>query len=73
MPAAVAGYHAALGLAQIGIPAEVWRQAVAVVGAIVVATTAWARLALSAPHDAGQGIAAGVTSSLPLTSVPKEG
>src|SRR5712691_11363345 len=41
MPAAVAGYHAALGLAHIGIPAEGWRQAVAIVGAIVVATTAW--------------------------------
>ena len=69
MPAAVAGYHAALGLAHIGIPAE---QAVAIVGAIVVATTAWARLALFAPHDAGQGIATSVTSSVSLTSVPKE-
>jgi hypothetical protein len=72
MPAAVAGYHAALGLAHIGIPAEGWRQAVAIVGAIVVATTAWARLALFAPHDAGQGIATSVTSSVSLTSVPKE-
>jgi len=72
MPAAVAGYHATLGLAHIGIPAEGWRQAVAIVGAIVVATTAWARLGLFAPHDAGQGIATSVTSSLSLQSVPKE-
>lgn len=49
-PAAVAGYHAVLGLAHIGIPAEGWRQAVAVVGAIVVAAAAWARMALSAPR-----------------------
>ncbi len=61
------------GLAYIAVPAEGWQQAIAVTGAIIVAATAWARLALAAPHDAGQGIAAGVTSSLPLTSVPKEG
>jgi hypothetical protein len=46
VPAAVAGYHAALGLAHIGIPAEGWRQAMA--GAIVVAATACARMAFSA-------------------------
>ena len=40
--------HAALGLAHIGISAEGWRHAVAVTGAIVVAATAWARMALSA-------------------------
>jgi hypothetical protein len=60
MPAAVAGYHAALGLAHVGVPAE---QAMAVMGAIVVAATAWARMALSAPPDAGQGIAAGIACS----------
>jgi len=74
VPAAIAGYHAALGLAHIGIPAEGWRQAMAVAGAIIVAATAWARMALSGPPDAaGQGIAAGVTSPAPLASVPKEG
>ena len=50
VPAAVAGYHAALGLAHIGIPADGWRQAVAVAGAIIVAATAWARMVLSAPR-----------------------
>jgi hypothetical protein len=50
MPAAIAGYHAALGLAYIGIPAEGWRQATALIGAIVVAATAWARMMLSAPR-----------------------
>jgi hypothetical protein len=51
VPAAVAGYHAALGLAEIGIPAEGWRQAMAIIGAIAVATTAWMRFALFAPPD----------------------
>jgi succinate dehydrogenase/fumarate reductase cytochrome b subunit len=73
LPAAVAGYHAALGLAHFGVPAEGWRQAMAAMGAIVVAATAWARMALSAPPDAGQGVAAGVTSSGPLRPVAKEG
>jgi hypothetical protein len=73
MPAAVAGYHAALGLAHIGISADGWRQAIAVMGAIVVAATAWLRMALSTPPDAGQGIAAGVASPVPMTSVPKDG
>jgi hypothetical protein len=73
VPAAFAGYHAALGLAHIGIPAEGWCQTMAVAGAIIVAATVWARMALSAPPDAGQSIAAGVTSPDPLTSVPNEG
>ena len=50
MPAAIAGYHVALGLAYIGIPAEDWRQATALIGAIVVAATAWARMMLTAPR-----------------------
>ena len=50
VPAAVAGYHAGLGLAHIGIPAESWKQAMAMAGAIVVAATAWARMMLSAPR-----------------------
>jgi hypothetical protein len=52
IPAAVAGYHAALGLAHISVSADGWQQAVAVIGAIVVAATAWVRMAFSAPPDA---------------------
>ena len=55
VPAAVAGYHAALGLAHIAIPVEGWREAMAAAGAIIVAVTAWTRIALFAPPDAGQG------------------
>jgi hypothetical protein len=50
-PAALAGYHAALGLAFVVIPGEGWRDAIAVVGAIIAAMTAWARIALFAPTD----------------------
>src|SRR5215510_12850709 len=50
VPAAIAGYYAALGLAHIGIPIEGWRQAMALIGAIVVAATAWTRMMLSAPR-----------------------
>ena len=48
VPAAIAGYHAALGLPYIGISAEGWRQAMALIGAIVMGDTAWARMMLSA-------------------------
>ena len=48
-PAAVAGYHAALGLAQLGVPVEAWRQVLALIGAVAVAATAWSRMALVAP------------------------
>ena len=68
IPAAVAGYHAALGLAHIAIPAEGWRRTLAVAAAIVIAVTAWARMTLSGPRDARQGVAAGQTSPPPATS-----
>lgn len=73
VPAAIAGYHAALGLAHIGISDEGWRQAMAVAGAIIVAATACARMALSVPPDARQGITTDVTSPDPLTSLAKQG
>src|SRR5262249_11292763 len=50
VPAAIAGYYAALGLVRIGIPTEGWRQAMALIGALVVAATAWMRMMLSAPR-----------------------
>ena len=59
VPAAVAGYYAALGLARLGVPAEVWQQTFALAGALAVGGTAWARLALSIPPGAGTGDGAG--------------
>jgi hypothetical protein len=53
VPAAMAGYHAALGLAQLGAPAELWQRTFALVGAIAVGATAWTRLALPNPPDTG--------------------
>lgn len=52
VPAALAGYHAALGLAQLGIPAHLWQHVMAVIGSIAVGATAWARFALIAPPNA---------------------
>jgi hypothetical protein len=73
VPAAAAGYHAALGLAHIAIPADGWRDAIAVVGAIIVAATAWVRMALFVPPDAGRGIAAGLTSAGLVASQTRDG
>jgi hypothetical protein len=73
IPAALAGYHAALGLAFIAIPAEGWRYPLAVVGAIIVAATAWARMTLCGPPDARPGVAAGQTSPPPVTSQTTNG
>ena len=72
-PAAVAGYHAALGLAQIGVPAEGCRQAFALIGALAVGGTAWVRMALSASTDTRQGDAAGSKSPFSLASASKDG
>jgi hypothetical protein len=57
-PAALAGYHAALGLAYVAIAGEGWRDAMAIAGAIIAAVTAWARIALFAPTGWGQDIVA---------------
>ena len=73
IPAALAGYHAALGLAHIGAVTNGWQQAIAVMGAIVVAATAWARMTLSTPPEPEQGIAASLTPPVPLTSAPNDG
>jgi hypothetical protein len=55
VPATVAGYHAARGLAGIAIPTEGWREAIAVAGAAIVAATAWKRMTFSPLPDEGPG------------------
>jgi MFS family permease len=47
-PAAVAGFHATLGLAQISVSSEIWRDLFAVMGAVIVGCTAFVRLARTA-------------------------
>jgi hypothetical protein len=59
VPAAIAGYNGTLGFAQMGIPSEAWRVAFAMVGAVAVGGTAWARMALFIPPEAGRRTAGG--------------
>jgi len=49
VPAGVAGYYAALRLAELGLTSEAWKLAIAVVGATAVGVTALARLAALVP------------------------
>ena len=49
IPAAVAGYHAADGLAHLVVAADAWRDAIAFAGATIVAATAFIRMQLSPP------------------------
>jgi hypothetical protein len=61
----MAGYHAALGLAQLGVPAELWQRAFALFGTVAVGATAWARLALPNPPETGPGDGADGRSPFP--------
>ena len=70
-PAAVAGYHATLGLAHIGVPSEGWREAFAVVGAVLVGGTAFARMSLLVPPTSGSALQARL--SLPLAPAASKG
>jgi hypothetical protein len=72
VPATVAGYHATLGLAHIGVPSEAWREAFAVVGAVLVGGTAWARMSLFVPPHVEGGVAEGL-ASLPLAGATRDG
>ena len=54
VPAAIAGYHATRGLVHISVPAEGWRDALALIGAIIVGTAAWTRMTPIAPTRGGQ-------------------
>jgi hypothetical protein len=67
VPASIAGYHATLGLAHIGVPAESWREAFAVVGAVLVGGTAWARMSLFVPLHIERRVAEDPVS-LPLAA-----
>lgn len=58
-PAVVTGYHATLGLGRLGTSSHVWQLTFAVIGAIVVGATAWARISLYATPNFGQRLPAG--------------
>ena len=44
---ALAGYYATFGLSGLTMTSDPWRQVFAVIGAVVIGVTAWARLAAS--------------------------
>ena len=46
VPAARAGYDVTIALAHIGIPSEWWRESFAMLGAIAVGCTTWARVSM---------------------------
>jgi len=59
-PAAVAGYSATHGIAQMAMPSPTWQTIFAVIGAIAVSVTAFVRFTgMAAPGPAGQGLARG--------------
>jgi hypothetical protein len=72
VPATIAGYRATLGLAHIGVPAEGWCEAFAVVGAILIGGTAWVRITLFIPPNAGRQVAGG-PASLSRRARPERG
>ncbi len=57
-PAAVAGYHATLGIVRLTMPSDTWQLVFSTVGAVAVGITAFMRLTLMAPPGlVGQGVA----------------
>ena len=59
VPAAIAGYNGTLGFAQMGIPSESWRVTFAVIGAVAVGSTGWARMALFVSPGEGRRVVEG--------------
>jgi hypothetical protein len=70
-PAAVAGYHATFGLADIGVPSEGWRGAFAIVGAVLAGGTAWARMSLLVPPPVDRRDAEG-PASFPVAGATRD-
>ncbi len=59
VPAARAGYDVILALAHIGIPSEWWRESFAMLGAIAVGCTAWARMSMQTDPALRRGVTLG--------------
>ena len=71
-PAAIAGCHATLGLAEIGVPSQGWREAFAVIGAIVVGGMAWGRMTLFASPLRVDRHAPAISVKSPLAAAASE-
>ena len=57
VPAARAGYDVTLALSHVGIPSEWWRESFAMLGAIAVGSTAWARVSTQTDPALRPGVA----------------
>jgi hypothetical protein len=74
IPAAIAGYHAVLGLSQIGVPSLLWREVFAWIGAVFIGGTAWARMTVFAePLPLRLGGAAQEGPQPALTTATRQG
>jgi hypothetical protein len=61
VPAARAGYDVTLALSHIGSPSEWWREPFAMLGAIAVGSTTWARVSMLSEPALRPGVALGPT------------
>lgn len=59
VPAARAGYDVTLAFSHIGIPSEWWREPFAMLGAIAIGSTAWARVSMQTDPALRPGVARG--------------
>jgi hypothetical protein len=59
VPAARAGYDVTLAFAHIGVPSGWWRESFAMLGAIAVGSTAWARVSMQTDPALRPGVALG--------------
>ena len=59
VPAARAGYEVTLAFTHISIPQEWWRESFAMLGAIAVGSTAWARVSMQTDPALRPGVALG--------------
>jgi hypothetical protein len=74
LPAAFAGYHVVLAVAQLGVPSPVWREVFACLGALFIGGAAWTRLTSfteSSPPDPGSVL--GSSPQPVLTGAAREG
>jgi hypothetical protein len=63
VPAARAGYDVTLALSHIGIPSEWWRESLAMLGAMAIGGTAWARVSMQTDPALRPGVALGPNQS----------
>jgi hypothetical protein len=59
VPAGYAGYDVTFALAHVGIPSQWWRESFAMFGALVVGSTAWARVSMQTDPALRPGAARG--------------